>query len=102
MTAEIDKNGQITISAQTPLGAFTLNVKTTELVVDKNNDIPSAIQWVEITDKLPKHGEIVLTYTPTTEIVEEQMRLIRYGSLKRGFPSGITHWKYLDKPTCLK
>ena len=39
-----------------------------------------------ITEELPEHGETVLTYTPTTEMAEEQVRLIKYGSLKSGFP----------------
>lgn len=73
-----------------------------EALTEENNlIIPNVIHWLAITEELPEHGETVLTYTPTTEMVEEQIRLIKYGSLKSGFPAGITHWKYLDKPTCL-
>ena len=73
-----------------------------EALTEENNlIIPNVIHWLAITEELPEHGETVLTYTPTTEMAEEQIRLIKYGSLKSGFPAGITHWKYLDKPTCL-
>lgn len=73
-----------------------------EALIEENNlIIPNVIHWLAVTEALPEHGETVLTYTPTTEMAEEQIRLIRYGSLKSGFPAGITHWKYLDKPTCL-
>jgi hypothetical protein len=71
-----------------------------EALTEENNlIIPNVIQWLEITEELPEHSETVLTYTPTTEMAEEQIRLIKYGSLKSGFPAGVTHWKYLDKPT---
>ena len=71
-----------------------------EALIEENNlIIPNVIHWLAITEELPEHGETVLTYTPTTEMAEEQIRLIKYGSLKSGFPAGITHWKYLDKPT---
>ncbi|AGO49111.1 hypothetical protein Phi13:1_gp100 [Cellulophaga phage phi13:1] len=73
-----------------------------ESLIEENNlIIPNIIHWLEITEELPEHGETVLTYTPTTEMAEEQIRLIKYGSLKSGFPAGITHWKYLDKPNCV-
>lgn len=74
-------------------------IEATEIV--KNLIIPNVIHWLTITEELPEHGETVLTYTPSTEMAEEQIRLIRYGSLKNGFPAGVTHWKYLDKPTCI-
>lgn len=73
-----------------------------EALIEENNlIIPNVIHWLAITEELPEHGETVLTYTPTTEMAEEQIRLIKYGSLKNGFPAGVTHWKYLDKPTCV-
>tara|TARA_R110002051_G_C8729251_1_gene497670 strand:- start:2001 stop:2321 length:321 start_codon:yes stop_codon:yes gene_type:complete len=73
-----------------------------EALIEENNlIIPNVIHWLAITEELPEHGETVLTYTPTTEMAEEQIRLIKYGSLKNGFPYGVTHWKHLDKPTCL-
>ena len=56
--------------------------------------------WLACKDELPKHGETVLTYTPLTEMASEQVRLIKYGTLKSGFPAGITHWQRIDKPTC--
>ena len=56
--------------------------------------------WLACKDELPKHGETVLTYTPLTEIASEQVRLMKYGTLKSGFPSGITYWQRIDKPTC--
>ncbi len=56
--------------------------------------------WLACKDKLPEHGETVLTYTPLTEMASEQIRLMKYGTLKSGFPAGITHWQKINKPTC--
>lgn len=67
---------------------------------EKQCNLPVVAHWLTIAEELPEQGENVLTYTPTTEIAEEQIRLIKYGSLKSGFPTGVTHWKHLDKPTC--
>lgn len=62
--------------------------------------IPVVSNWLACKDELPKHGETVLTYTPLTEMASEQVRLMKYGTLKSGFPAGITHWQRIDKPTC--
>ena len=73
-----------------------------EALIEENNlIIPNVIHWLACKEELPEHGETVLTYTPLTEMASEQIRLIKYGALKSGFPAGITHWKALDKPTCL-
>jgi hypothetical protein len=72
-----------------------------ELNTKKQCDIHVVINWVACKDALPVYGETVLTYTPKTQMADEQHRLIKYGSLKSGFPAGITHWKSLDKPPCI-
>ena len=66
----------------------------------EHETLGSVINWVACNESLPKHGQHVVTYTPRTEITEEQYRLIKYGSLKSGFPAGVTHWKE-NKPPCL-
>jgi len=49
-------------------------------------------KWISIDEALPERNQLVLTYTPQTEITDEQQRLITYGNIGGGFPSGITRW----------
>lgn len=85
------------------VGSNEKELWTRDLIADyivKKLNIPIVSNWLACKDELPEHGEPVLTYTPLTEMASEQVRLMKYGTLKSGFPAGITHWQRIDKPTC--
>ena len=69
-------------------------VKYEELV---NVGLADVRHWVDVSIP-PKHGKEVLTYTPSSDISEETQRLLTYGTLMNGFPSGVTHWMVKPKP----
>ena len=75
-------------------------IEAMKIHADQQLILSGVSNWLACKDELPKHGETVLTYTPLTEMASEQVRLMKYGTLKSGFPAGITHWKRIDKPTC--
>lgn len=56
--------------------------------------------WVAVLDRLPNHGEKVLTYTPDSDDRFQLQRVITFGSMPSGFPSGVTHWMHLPEPPC--
>lgn len=55
-------------------------------------------KWISVEDKLPEHGVKVLTFTSASDDTEEQQRIITYGAVGSGFPSGVTHWTPLHEP----
>ena len=62
-------------------------------------DLFGVRHWVGVSEP-PKHGQEVLTYTPSSDISEETQRLLTYGTLMNGLPSGVTHWMVKPKPPC--
>jgi hypothetical protein len=55
----------------------------------------AAPKWIDVKERLPLYGQRVLTYNPTNEISDEEVRTIMYGSVGRGFPQSVTHWQEL-------
>lgn len=63
----------------------------------KSQCSPVESKWVSVKERLPKYGQRVLTYNPTNEISDEEIRVIMYGSVAGGFPSSVTHWQPLPE-----
>ena len=56
------------------------------------------LRWIPVSERLPIYNQRVLTYNPTNEISDEEVRMIMFGSVSGGFPSSVTHWMELPKP----
>ena len=55
-------------------------------------------KWISVDDRLPKHGEEVLTITKGN-----WYRITQFGSIGKGrFPSQVTHWMPLPEPPKVK
>jgi hypothetical protein len=54
--------------------------------------------WISVKERTPIFGKRVLTYTPDSSMTNEEQRLLIYGSIASGFPSGVTHWQLLPNP----
>ena len=91
--------GSLMLSKTTGQGLVSI-AQAMQEYVDQQLFLQGVSNWLACKNELPKHGETVLTYTPLTEMASEQVRLMKYGTLKSGFPAGITHWQRIDKPTC--
>lgn len=55
-------------------------------------------KWVSIEERLPEYGQSVYTYSPAQEDTNECQRIITCGTLKAGFPCGVTHWMPMPEP----
>lgn len=49
-------------------------------------------KWIPVEERLPGYNQRVLAFTPDTDNTREDTRIIIYGSIPSGFPSGVTHW----------
>lgn len=49
-------------------------------------------KWISVEEGLPGYNQRVLAFTPDTDNTREDTRIIIYGSIPSGFPSGVTHW----------
>ena len=76
-------------------------VRWLEQKIANNTEIIGGVtQWVAVDDRLPNHGEKVLTYTPDSDDSFQLQRVITFGAIPSGFPSGVTHWMHLPAPPC--
>lgn len=65
-----------------------------------NSDLGAVMHWVAVSERLPNHGEKVLTYTPDSDDSFQLQRVITFGAIPSGFPSGVTHWMHLPESPC--
>lgn len=78
-----------------PLDYFNADPKETkEFILEAMRRYGEAgkSKWISVEDALPEHNQDVLTYTLASNDTEEMQRILKFGSIGNGFPSGVTHW----------
>ena len=62
------------------------------------NECTQESNWISVEDRMPNHNQKVLCYRPDSDLHEEDISIIMFGSVAGGFPSAVTKWQPLPKP----